>query len=383
MKLDVEKKYRAALRGISGIGTQRLRELIAYFGNARAAWEAPGSNFTKFGNSQWVKRLLQEREKIDPDAVANNLKDKDISLVIPTEQHYPFLLAELSDAPPILYYRGTLAKQAEALAVVGSRRATSYGRSAAKHLAKEAALQGIVIVSGLARGIDTAAHEGAMAGYGTTWAFLGCGLDYIYPPENQRLATEIIKNGAILTEYPPHTPPEAGNFPARNRLISGCTRGVVVVEAALKSGALITVDFALEQGREVFAVPGPIFNEMSKGTNHLIRSGAKIVESIEDIKVEIPIMFAKPNITVLDQPKLAIAKTQDLTQMKTDRSKLDSNSQHRELLELLSDVPIHIDQLILNTSLSPGNLALALLELQLEGKINQLPGQFYVLGRTS
>ena len=252
--IEAEKQCRAAFRTLPGIGSQRLRMLIAYFGSAKAAWLAAFEDYLTWGKAPWALKVLPLRKGIDPALIKERLDTEGILTVIPEEKHYPRLLAELADAPPILYYKGQLRPSKEALAIVGSRRATAYGKAAARFLSREVAAKGIVIVSGLARGIDTAAHEGALASHGETWAFLGSGLDRIYPPENSKLAERILENGAILSEFTPGTPPEPRHFPARNRLISGCSRGVVVVEAAVRSGALITVDFALEQGREVFAI---------------------------------------------------------------------------------------------------------------------------------
>lgn len=271
----------------------------------------------------------------------------------------------------MLYYRGQSGEngQKEALAIVGSRRATAYGKSAARRLAEQLAERGIIVVSGLALGIDSAAHQGALTKEAVTWAFLGCGLDRIYPAENRKLAEEIVKKGALISEYPPGTPPEAAHFPARNRLISGCARGVVVVEAAQRSGALITVDFALEQGREVFAVPGSIFSEQSKGAHHLLKSGAKLVEGVEDIWSEIP-----------GWEQFAMLPSSGRQQHQA-QSTLSLSPEHEQILDLLSDEPLHIDQMILKTPLSSEKISLILLELEFGGKILHLPGQYYVLSR--
>ena len=376
-KFEAEKKFRAAFRTLPGIGSQRLRLLIAYFGSARAAWLAPIENYLTWGEAPWALKVLPLRKTVEPDLIQERLDLAGIFTVIPEEDNYPYLLAELADAPPILYYKGQLRPSKEALAIVGSRRATAYGRAAAGFLSREVAAKGIVIVSGLARGIDTAAHEGALTGLGETWAFLGNGLDQIYPPENRKLAQRILENGALLSEFIPGTPPEARHFPARNRLISGCSRGVVVVEAAQKSGALITVDFALEQGREVFAVPGPIFSEMSKGTHYLLRLGAKLVEETEDIWAEIPLW--------LDHSSVESKKTRGKNNSKTTSPVNLVSTTHQEIslavLDLLSDIPLHIDQIVLSSTYPAGGIALTLLELQLEGKIEQLPGQCYILAR--
>jgi len=368
--VEQEKLVRAALRTIKGVGSQNLRHLIAYFGSAVKAWEAPQRHYLQIGyQGKWIGELLKERSNIDPREIGESLSKQGIRMITPDDFDYPPLLSELADAPPLIYYRGHLRRDSEVLAVVGSRQATAYGKAAARVLARDAAAKGVVIASGLARGIDTAAHKGALESGGTTWAFLGCGLDRIYPLENQRLAEDIIAKGVLLSEFIPGTPPNAVNFPARNRLISGCSRGVLVVESALKSGALITVDFALEQGREVFAVPGPIFSPVSRGTHHLLRQGAKIVEEIEDIWNEVPAWSKKGGHALTT------------TELVTEKKELPAELGLSSILQQLSDIPLHIDQLTLHSTLTVASISLALLELQLGGKIIQLPGQHYVLAR--
>ena len=382
MRIEQEKIVRAAFRSIKGVGSQRLRQLIAYFGSAVKAWEAPQSNYLQVANSEkWIGEIIKVRKTIDLREIGEELNKQGIKLIIPYESNYPRLLAELADAPPLLYYRGHIQGDAEVLAVVGSRQATTYGKSAARVLARDAAAKGIVIASGLARGIDTAAHQGALDCSGITWAFLGCGLDRIYPSENRRLAEDILERGALLSEFTPGSPPNAQHFPARNRLISGCSCGVVVVEAAERSGALITVDFALEQGREVFAVPGPIFSAVSRGPHHLIRQGAKIVEGIEDICNEIPMRSKQANqanqADQANQANQVSCNKESIVKENEDPVRIDQ----RSILQQLSDVPLHIDQITVHSSLPVSTISLTLLELQLEGKIIQLPGQHYVLAR--
>ncbi|HWQ41947.1 MAG TPA: DNA-processing protein DprA [Desulfosporosinus sp.] len=370
MGIEQEKQVRAAFRTIKGVGSQHLRQLIAYFGSAVKAWEAPSSNYSQVPNQgEWIGEILKRRNSIDPREIGECLSRQGIRMITSREPDYPPLLAELADAPPILYYRGHLRRDEEVLAFVGSRQATAYGKSAARLLARDASAKGIIITSGLARGIDTAAHQGALDSRGITWAFLGCGLDRVYPLENRRLAEDIIENGALISEFPPGAPPRAAHFPARNRLISGCSRGVVVVEAAERSGALITADFALEQGREVFAVPGPIFSPVSRGPHHLIRQGAKIVEGIEDICNELP-SWSKHASQVSFNRELSPKETKHC-----------DGIDYVSILQQLSDVPLHIDQITIHSSLPVASISLALLELQLGGKVTQLPGQYYVLAR--
>lgn len=370
MEIEQEKILRAAFRTIPGVGSQHLRRLIAYFGSAVKAWKAPASKYIPIANTEkWVTEIVKAREMIDPQRIGDALIKEGIKIITPDEGDYPRVLAELADAPPLLYYRGQLLGDAEGLAIVGSRQATAYGKAVARTLARDATARGIVIMSGLARGIDTAAHQGAVDSGGVTWAFLGSGLDRIYPFENKKLAERILEKGAVISEFVPNAPPNATHFPARNRLISGCSRGVVVVEAAQRSGALITVDFALEQGREVFAVPGPIFSEVSRGPHHLLRQGAKIVEGIEDICNELPLW--SQYVGQISPTKKVLSK----------ESISSAHREHESILKQLSDVPLHIDQITIHSKLPVSSISLALLELQLGGKIIQLPGQYYVLAR--
>lgn len=388
MDLEKEKLLRATILTIPGIGSQRLRQLIALYGSAQNAWEAEADADVGCKNTSWLREFVHKRATSDPAAVEQSLKRQGILLVMLGEQHYPCLLAECSDAPPVLFYQGHLKPGQEGLAIVGSRRATPYGKAAAVHFAKAVTEENYVVVSGLARGIDAAAHQGALEAEGVTWAFLAGGLDNIYPPENIGLARRILQKGALISEYPPGVPSEPGLFPARNRLISGASRGVIVVEAAQRSGSLITVDFALEQGREVFAVPGPIFNLQSKGTHQLIKMGAKLVNDKEDIFSElVSSSFRGKHLEkeAAEEQKFRnqLKKLKEVTKNPVDDndSPRPSWNQWKPILELLSDSPLHIDRLTVLCALPPQEIALGLLELQLAGKIIQLPGQNYVLNR--
>jgi len=369
MDLILEKCLRAAILSIPGIGSGHLRQLLAFYGSAENAWEADIESYSQWEKAglkhiSWLLEFFKAKEKIDPIKLNKSWEKEGIFTVIPEEEHYPKLLAECSDAPQLLFFKGELEPGLEGLAMVGTRKATAYGKAAASFLAGEIVEKGYVVVSGLARGIDTAAHKGALAARGKTWAFLAGGLDKVYPPENRELAKEIMAAGALISEYPPGKPASPGSFPARNRLISGSSWGVVIVEAAQKSGSLITADFALEQGREVFAVPGPIFSEQSRGTHRLIKMGAKLVTEIEDIICELP--QSKPTC---------------LPNTKFNQTRSPDDYRYQEILDCLSDVPVHIDRLALMCSLPVHELTLGLLELQLADKIIQLPGQRYVLKR--
>jgi DNA processing protein len=223
------------------------------------------------------------------------INKNNITVITDRDESYPENLFNIYDRPPLLYIKGNLQKEDINIAIVGSRLASTYGKFITERISRELAMKGITIVSGMARGIDSAAHRGAIAAQGRTVAVLGCGLDIIYPPENKNLFSDIVQNGAVISEYPPQTQPLSAHFPARNRIISGISYGVVVVEAGEKSGSLITARLALEQGREVFAVPGSIDSVGSRGTNKLIKQGAKLIENIDDILEDIlPQLDRKP-----------------------------------------------------------------------------------------
>jgi DNA processing protein len=241
---------------------------------------------------------------------------------------------------------------------VGSRAATVYGKNVARKIARELVGHGIVVVSGMARGIDTEAHLGAIEGQGKTVAVLGSGLDIVYPRENKVLMNSMENNGAVLTEYSLGTPPEAGNFPMRNRIIAGLCRGVVLVEAKIRSGALITVDYALEQGKDVFAVPGPINSRNSEGPHSLIKQGAKLITCSEDIMEEYSLIFEKPSQEVCNLPVL--------------------NDLEALIINCIGYSPCHFDQLLKDTQLDTGVLSTALLQLEFEGIVKSLPGNYYV-----
>jgi DNA processing protein len=258
--------------------------------------------------------------------------------------------------------RGELKKEDElAVSIVGSRKTTPYGRWFTEKVSQELARYGVTIVSGMARGIDSLAHWGAISGGGRTIAVLGCGVDVIYPSENRNLFAKMIDRGAILSEFPMGSPPEGGHFPRRNRIISGLSLGVVVVQASEKSGSLITAGYALEQGREVFAVPGNVGTESSRGTHRLIKEGAKLVESSEDILEEILPQWRGEGETT---PKVEIPRP-DLTE------------EEKVLYEFLSETPLHIDVMIRESRMDPGKVSSLLLNLELKGMVSQWPGKCF------
>ena len=276
---------------------------------------------------------------------------------------YPSNLKNIHRPPEELFIDGDiLPSDKSAIAIVGTRRATYYGLSQCEKLAYELGLKGITVISGMARGIDSAAHRGALKAGARTIAVLGSGLNHIYPPENKKLYKEIVKNGAVVSEFPPDTPPARANFPQRNRIISGMSKGVVVIEAPAKSGALITADYALEQGREVFAMPGNVNSVKSRGTNALIREGAKLVENADDIIEELrSVMDNSPRSTAYSpQPVPSVSPDEKL------------------IFDILNDEPKSIDEILQDSELPSGKAAEILLKLELKKLIKMLPGKNFV-----
>ncbi|CBE67180.1 MAG: DNA-protecting protein DprA [Candidatus Methylomirabilis oxygeniifera] len=278
------------------------------------------------------------------------------------EEGYPELLAAIHSPPPVLYLRGTMrSEDRTAVAIVGSRTASPYGAEIAERISGELAQRGVTIVSGMARGIDAAAHRGALRVGGRTLAVLGCGLGVTYPPEHAELADQIAVQGAVISEFSIFTPPKPSHFPRRNRIISGLARGVVVIEAGLDSGALITANYALEQGRDVFAVPGQVTSRLSRGCHQLIKAGAKLTEGWEDIWEDVELQVAPSAQTMLD--------------LTAARSPLEP--QEVLIIDTLEAGPMQIDDLIARTQLPAGQMASLLLSLMLKGLIEELPGKSF------
>ena len=360
-----ERVYWAVLSGVEGIGPKTFRTLLSRFGSAAATWNAPQDELERAGiSSRALRNLLAARGKVEPKAVADKVEALGASILTLEDEAYPALLRNLDDAPPVLYVKGSLLPDDEwAVAVIGTRKPTPNGLAMARNLAGTLARNGVTIVSGLAQGIDTAAHRAAIEVGGRTIAVMGTGIDVIYPPQNRKLAAEITGNGALITSFPPGTPPEARNFPARNRLISGMALGVLVVEAPERSGALITVDHALEQGREVFAVPGSPLTPASRGCNRLIQSGAHLVMGAED---------------VLEALNLTMAPLH----MEADAVVPESEAE-KTLLEVISDEPMHVDQICRKTGIPIYEVNSTLAQMELKGLVRNVGGMHYVLARES
>ena len=362
--MDAEQiKYWVGFNMVQGIGPARFARLVQHFGGLKAAWRATSLELAAAGlDRRAIENTLAVRAQRDLDEEMEKLATLGVRVLTWEDSGYPRLLRPVPAAPPVLYVLGTLTPEDEwAVAVVGTRRATAYGRQAAADLATALAHNRITLVSGLARGIDGIAHRAALDAGGRTIAVLGSGLDVIYPAEHKRLAQDIVRQGALVSDYPLGTQPEARNFPPRNRIISGLSLGVVVAEAGDDSGALITADFALEQGREVFAVPGSIFAPRSQGTNRLIQQGAKMVTGVQDILEELHLTQASQQMEV--------------------RSIIPDNPTEEAVLRHLREEPCHMDEIVRATGLPTADVSAALAMMELKGMVRQVGSMTYVVAR--
>lgn len=356
-----------ALSRLPEIGGGRCRQLIARFGSVRAALEAParaweevvGAGVARRARAlpvdwQWAEGQWRELQRLGGQ------------LLTLEDPVYPELLRQIASPPAMLFVLGKADFTRPSVALVGTRQASEYGLAMARQLAGELARQGLWVISGMASGIDTAAHQGALEAGGPTLAVLGCGPDVIYPRTNTQLHTRIQQQGAVLAEYPLGHPPDAGTFPRRNRLISGLSLGTVVVEAPAQSGALITASFALDQNREVFAVPGEVRGGRSAGCHRLIKEGAKLVEGVGDILEELGPRFEQQAQLAMDFAATAAAPEPKLS------------PEERQVFGLLGEEPLHIDPLASQTRLPIPELLRILLDLELAGLVAQLPGKRFV-----
>lgn len=368
-------KYWIALKSIKGIGHVSFPALVDRFGSPAAVFGASVSDLqqTEGISRQIAEAIVHFRGWDNVKAELELIRKNDVTIVTYEDELYPGQLLNIYDRPPYIYVRGKLSSDDINVAIVGSRAATTYGKYTTEKLSREMAFKGLTVVSGMARGIDSAAHRGAISAHGRTVAILGSGLDVIYPPENKKLFEEIIENGAAVSEFPLGTPPRSPNFPARNRIISGMSYGVVIVEAGEKSGSLITARLALEQGREVFAVPGSIDSAGSRGTNKLIKQGAKLIENTDDILEEIA-----PQIEQKTLKAASIPRAQSVTPPNVGRKQAENlNGQEKTIFDAVLPGRIHIDDLIAATGLSSAELLSSLTTMELKGIIAQHPGKFF------
>ncbi len=361
-------KYWIGFNRAKGIGPIRLRALIHHFGDVEAAWRASPEALQAAGLDQrTLHSLLSTRATCDLDAELRAVERAGARIMTIDDADYPALLKKIYDPPAVLYVKGTLIESdCRAIAVVGTRRATSYGKTMTQEIVGPLARQGLTIVSGLARGIDAVAHRAALDVGGRTIAILANGIDQVYPPEHRTLAEEIVEHGALLTELPIGARPESQHFAPRNRIVSGLCLGTVVVEAAEKSGALMTANLALDQGRDVFAVPGNALSPASKGTNALIQAGARMVTSAEDILLELA-----PGATIAELTP----------QVTADVEPFAANEIEAAILDRLSVEPQHIDDLVHQSGLSVWQVSSTLTILETRGLVEQVGIMQYALAR--
>ena len=354
-------KYWLGFNAVSGIGPAKIQALLGAFGDLEPAWRATEDHLRDIGfDVRAIESLRETRRTLDLDRLVAQVETSGAHVLTWDNPDYPSLLRQISAAPPVIFVRGGFEPVDQwAVAIVGTRRLSAYGRLVAHDLATGLARNGITIVSGLARGIDGVAHRAALEADGRTIAVMGCGIDRVYPPEHRDLAHAIVAGqGAIVTDFPLGTEPSSANFPARNRLISGLSLGVLVIEAGERSGALITARFALEQDREVFAVPGNINSPVSVGTNRLIQQGAKLVMGIEDI---------------LEELNLRMASEQAAAQVV-----LPDSAEEAALLSQLSTQPLHVDDLGRLTGMPSYLISSTLTMMELKGMVQQVGGMNYV-----
>lgn len=358
-----DTKFRVAFTLVKGIGAVRLQALLDYFGDAESAWNAPAFDLVSAGLSKKLaERVLETRASLDLEQYMANLQAQEIQILTWDDPLYPAHLKQIDQPPPILYLKGAFSPEdAWAVAIVGTRAVTAYGRQVTEEIATVLVQNGVTIVSGLARGVDAVAHSAAVKAGGRTLAVLGSGVDRIYPPEHRALAEKIMLQGAVLSDYAPGTPPESANFPPRNRIISGLSLAVVVIEAAETSGSLITASFAAEQGRDVFAVPGNIFAPQSKGTNRLIANGAKPLLAVNDI------------LEALDL-------TRNIERREI-RKALPADPTEAALFQLIGAEPLHVDEIRAQTGLPIDRVSSTLAMMELKGMVRQVGGMQYVAVR--
>ena len=349
------------------IAPRKVYALLAHFSNPQAIFDAGEAEFSSIAgiNSAIIEKLiLSSEETSESDSLEQDIERLGAvgARIVPmTDPEYPHNLKEVFDPPPALFVRGRLVESDRfAMAVVGSRQPSPYGAAMAERLARDLASRRLTIVSGGARGIDSAAHKGALAAEGRTIAVLGCGIDQVYPPENAQLFDRIAESGAIISEFPPGAGPDAWRFPARNRLISGLSLGVIVAEGAEDSGALITAQYAADQGREVFAVPGNVDNARTRGPHRLIKDGAKLVESASDVLEEL-------GVAIEPQQMQQLAMALD-----------DLSPGEAKLIELLSLQPKQVDVIIDESGLQPSQVIGSLTILEMKGVVRRVPGNAYV-----
>lgn len=355
--MDDKKIKYLILTTIPRLSERKIKNLLSYFKDVNKIFEATKEELLKIeGISSEIYEFL--KEGIDVSEKIEICEGLNIDIVSFLDKDYPKNLLRFEDFPPILFIRGEIKEEDNiAIAIIGTRKASEYGKMVGYRLAKEASDYGITIISGLARGIDTYAHKGAIENNGRTIAVLGSGIDICYPPENKKLLEEIIEKGAVVSEFPLGTPPEGYNFPQRNRIIAGLSLGVVAIEAPLASGVLNTCSWALNYGIEVFACPGPIYKKENEGTNRLIKEGAKIITKFEDIIEELSLPLKR--------------------ELKSIGVEIEVNEEEKRILEILTE-PIYIDNIVEKIGKPVSEILEILFLLEMKGLIKELPGKRFI-----
>lgn len=361
--MQEDTKFWVGFSLVNGIGPVRVEKLLDYFGDLQSAWKAGRGQLAAAGlHPKLSQRLAALRQQTDLDQLLDDLQERGYRVLTWEDAAYPRRLRHISQSPFVLYLKGSLVEgDIWSAAVVGTRRYSSYGRQVTENITRVLAGQGITIVSGLARGIDGIAHRAALDAGGRSLAVLGSGLDQIYPPEHRDLAENISRQGALISDYPPGTPPDGGNFPPRNRIISGLSRVVLVMEAGIKSGALITANYAAEQDREVFAVPGKITSPLNKGTNLLIKQGAH------------PLLEAQDVLDFLNMKLVEKGRAAQKT--------LPANPREALLYSAVGDEPLHVDELSALTKLPIEEVTATLTLMELKGMVQKTFGMKYIAVR--
>lgn len=362
MQNKSDLQYLNALNIINGVGPQKLRKLMAFFGSPEAIWKAELQALvqSEIGDAL-ANKITSERQNINPEQEWTKLEKENIRMIVEADPEYPRLLKEIPSAPYILYMKGEMDLNAPMISIVGSRKFTDYGSQVAYAFAKDLAQAGITVVSGMAYGIDSIAHQGALDSGGKTIAVLGDSLDEksIYPISHLKLSREITQNGCLLSDFPIETHASIGTFPARNRIVAGLSMGTLIVEAGEKSGTLITADLALEFNRDVFAVPGSIFSPQSLGTNDLLKKGAKVVTSIKDILEELNI--------------------KEVHEKASTPTRIPDTKEEEIVLRILSSDPLHIDNISKLSKLGTATVASTLSMMEIKGWVRNIGGQNYII----
>ena len=354
-----------ALHLIPGLGNIVCKNLLDKFGSPKNIFQASISALMEIDGvrNKVAQNIINREYTTDPQQIIDKVEKCDARIIGYSDPDYPQMLKEIHDPPMILYIKGhDIQKKLTFIAMVGSRNSTHYGIKAAEKIGQGLARRGLGVVSGMARGIDSAAHWGCLGGRGFTIAVLGTGIDVVYPKSNKKLFQKIIEKGAVISEFPLGTPPEPKNFPIRNRMISGLSKAVVVVEATKRSGSLITASLALEQGRDVFAVPGSINSFKSTGCHFLIKQGARLIENSDDILDELGLNYEyAPKTDTFKDPHLPPIEESE-----------------KSVYDIIGDYPMHIDQIARQGNFKPGEISSILMKMELKGVIKQLPGKMFV-----